>query len=72
MMFPRTIALVALAIPFVIAAGILISARLGGCQPLDLETGMCDKQTLYPFIFGTIGSFVSVVVLVVWFFRILG
>jgi len=33
---------------------------------------MCDKQTLYPFIFGTIGSFVSVVVLVVWFFRIFG
>jgi hypothetical protein len=43
-----------------------------GCEPLDIETGMCEKQTLYPFIFGTIGSFVSVVVLVVWFFRIFG
>ena len=56
-------------------AGVLVSAQLGGCEPSDIETGMCDKQTLYLFIFGVIGSFVSV--LVVWLlssiiFRIFG
>ena len=58
-------------------AGVLVSAQLGGCEPSDIETGMCDKQTLYLFIFGVIGSFVSVLVLVVWLlssiiFRIFG
>jgi hypothetical protein len=76
-MFLRTIALVTLAIPFAIVAGFLVSIQSGGCVPVDLETGMCDEQTLYLFIFGVIGSFVSVLVLVVWLlssiiFRIFG
>jgi hypothetical protein len=74
-MFLRTIALVTLAIPFAIVAGFLVSIQSGGCVPVDLETGMCDEQTLYLFMFGVIGSFVSV--LVVWLlssiiFRIFG
>lgn len=71
-MFLRTIALAILAIPLAIVAGVQFRRNWAGCEPFDIETGMCEKQTLYPFIFGTIGSFVSVVVLVVWFFRILG
>ena len=63
-MFLRTIALVTLAIPFAIVAGFLVSIQSGGCVPVDLETGMCDEQTLYLFMFAVIGSFVSV--LVVW------
>ncbi len=75
-MFLRTIALVILAIPLLIVGGFLVSIWSGGCVPYDVTSSMCRNETKSLFLFGVMGSLISVLVLTVWFlssiFRVFG